>query len=328
MLGTSALTAVSILAIVSAVLTLRAQSAAQQAPAASAPRRRALDVTSVKPAQQDASGRMRIGIMPQPGGRFVASNVTLAMLLQIAYELKGPKQAEGAPDWAASDRFDIEAKAAGVSGTLSRDQMAPYLQALLADRFKLTAHRETRQRPVYALVLAKRGRVGPQLMPHTNDSGCIDPTDPTTARRAPAPSTPGGSPPLPSPCGGFSAMIGPDGMRLFGNKVSMDMLAAELSGGPFGNAIDRVVIDRTGLSSTYDLSLSFSPSGLPPGPKGLDLAGPQAGVNAGPGPVSSDSDSQVLLPTALQEQLGLKLEPQAGPVDVLVIDHVERPSQN
>jgi bla regulator protein blaR1 len=108
----------------------------------------------------------------------------------------------------------------------------------------------------------------------------------------------------------------------------METLAGQLSGGPFGNAIDRIVIDRTGLSGTYDLSLSFSPSGLPPGPKGLDLGGPQAGVNAGPGPVSADTDSQVLLPTALQEQLALKLEPQTGPVDVLVIDHVEEPSPN
>ena len=344
-LGTTALTAVSMLAIVCAVLTLgprssaaqtqATQPAAQQAPAATG-QQPSFDVASIKPATQDASGRMQIGIMPQPGGRLVAHNVTLAMLLQMAYELKGPKQVERAPDWADQDRYDIEAKATGVSGRLSREQLAPYLQTLLAERFLLMAHRETRQLPVYALVLAKPGKLGPQLMPHRDDSSCIDPT---AERGAPGPSTSDGPPPKlaapgglstkrPSFCGGFSAMMSPDGMRLVGNKITMEALADQLSGGPFGNAIGRIVIDRAGLAGTYDLSLNFSPSGLPQGSKDFGPAGPEARLHEEPGPVSSDTDSQVLLPTALQEQLGLKLEPQTGPVDVLVMDHVERPSEN
>ena len=134
---------------------------------------------------------------------------------------------------------------------------------------------------------------------------------------------------FPSPfCGGFSATMSPDGMRLVANKITMETLADQLSGGPFGNAIGRIVIDRTGLAGTYDLSLNFSPSGLPQGPKDSGPAGPEARLNEGPGPLSSDTDSQVLLPTALQEQLGLKLESQTGPLDVLVMDHVERPSEN
>lgn len=312
----------------SAALAEAEQSAAAQAPAARTPQPPIeFDVVSIKPAQEDPPGRMQVGIVPQPGGRFVAHNVTLAMLLQMAYELKGPKQIEGAPDWAGSHRFDIEARAAGVSGKLSRQQLSPYVQALLGDRFRLVAHREIHQQPVYALVLAKPGKLGPQLKPHIDDSDCADPSAPAPGPGIPGPPTPGGPPAkLTSFCGGFSAMMAPDGIRLSGNKITMELLASQLSGGPFGDAIGRIVIDRTGLSGTYDLSLSFSPSGLPPGPKGLDLAGPQT-VNAGASPISAETDSQVL-PTALQEQLALKLEPQTGPVDVLVVDHVEQPSPN
>jgi uncharacterized protein (TIGR03435 family) len=285
---------------------LRAQASTGQAPAAA--ERPSFDVASIK---TNKSGAMRIAMMPQPGGRFLASNVTLSMLLRTAYQLKGPEQMSGAPDWSDSEHFDIEAKAA--ESNPSRERNALMMQSLLADRFKLVVHRETRQLPVYALVLSKAEKTGPAFLPHLDDTKCADPSGPP-----PPPPAPGAA--LPTFCGGFFNMMNSGTMRLQGNKVTMEMLVAQLS-----NSVDRVVVDRTGLSGTFDVSLEYLSqqaglSGFPPG------AGP--GPGAGATPADPSPSAPPSLPTALQEQLGLKLVPQTGPVDVLVIDHVERPSEN
>jgi len=282
---------------------LRAQASAGQSQ--SAAERPSFDVASIK---ANKSGAMRVAMMPQPGGRFLASNVTLSMLLRTAYQLKGPEQMSGAPDWSDSEHFDIEAKAAG---NPTREQNSLMMQSLLADRFKLVVHRETRQLPVYALVLSKAGKTGPAFLPHLDDTKCADPSGPP-----PPPPAQGAA--LPAFCGGFFNMMNSGTMRLGGNKVTMEMLVAQLS-----NSVDRVVVDRTGLSGTFDVSLEYTSqqaglSGFPPGP----------GPGTGAIPADPSSSAPPSLPTALQEQLGLKLVPQTGPVDVLVIDHVERPSEN
>jgi uncharacterized protein (TIGR03435 family) len=175
----------------------------------------------------------------------------------------------------------------------------------LTDRFKLVTHHETRQLPIYALVLAKPGKLGPQI--HLNNEKC-DPSPPTSSQgfQASAGTTPSLN------CGDTSEQATPNRVRLAGRKVAMDQLSVALAGPASSPNIDRPVEDRTGLSGTIDFTLEFAP---------LQLASssPQPGADASEPPSLS---------TALLEQLGLKLEPRRGPVDVLVIDHVEEPTPN
>lgn len=221
--------------------------------------------------------------------------------MTVAYDLPfsaGGGGMIGAPDWVDTQRYTIDARA---DGDPPREQMVLMLQSLLADRFKLAAHWETRQVPVYALVIAKSGSIGPQLVPHAADNViCRNPkTD------LPASSQPGATS-VPVGCGGV--LISPGHIVV---KSTLADLAKSIS---WFQEIDRKVIDRTGLSGTFEISVDYSPS--PP-------------TNQ---PVSDAPAQDPKLPsnifTALQEQLGLKLESQIGPVDVLVIDHVEQPSEN
>jgi len=292
------------LRVVAGVLT--APSMQAQAPAAqssSSPADRpSFDVASIKP---NKSGDNRILTRVQPGGLYRSTNVTLNMLITGAYQLK-PQQLSGLPEWGDSEHFDIEAKA---EGNPARDQISLMMQSLLADRFKLMMHHETRQLPIYALLLSKAGKTGPQLQPHSDDSKC---PDLSAGPPPPPPGPPGPGPALPpAPCGGFF-MFGSTGkVRMAGQKITMENLAATLS-----RQLDRVIVDKTGLSGLFDANLEFAP--LP------GQFGSQLGADAG----ASDPAAPASIFTALQEQLGLKLEAQKGPVDVLVIDHVEKPSPN
>ena len=277
---------------------LRAQSAASQSPAPQA----TFDAVSIKPSK---SGNNLIGIRPEPGGRLVAMNVTVETLITMAYSTLGqPIKIFGLPSSSTAAHFDVEAKAAG---NASMDEMRPMLQAMLADRFKLAAHRETRQLPEYALVLVKEGKTGPKLTPHAGDSKCAD----ISAGPPPTP-RPGETPP--TPCGGFAVGVSQGGGHIASQKVTMSGLAGVLT-----RFVDRTVVDQTGLTGAYDVDLTFTPvqSPFPPG-----LGGPPAATN------SSDPNAPPLIFTALQEQLGLKLKPETAPADVLVIDHVEEPTAN
>jgi len=215
-------------------------------------------------------------------GRYSATNVQLKNLMHYsAYGVPEPRIL-GGPKWLDSERFDIEAKVdssvidqmrtlSPEQGKLQRQAM---FQQLLADRFKLAVHWETRELPVYALVVAKNG---PKLhVSTTSDSGTSSGNGLFTAR----------------------------GMTLAEITQSLTQeLATELG---------RVVIDKTGLAGRYDVTLKWTP--------GTDGAPSDNGTeNAGSGPS---------IFTAMQEQLGLKLESTKGPVQVLVIDHVEMPSEN
>jgi uncharacterized protein (TIGR03435 family) len=291
-------TAAFAVTLIAGVVAVKAQSAASQAatgqsPSASADRP-SFDVASVK---ANKGGDNRVMMRPQPGGRFTATNVTPAMLINLAYDLK-PHQMVGGPDWINSEHFDIEAKA---DGNPPKEQMNLMMQSLLADRFKLAAHHDTRQLPVYLLVLSKTGKTGPQLTPHTDDSKCPD-----ISAGPPPPPRPGAGPP-PIPCGGFFMMNG----HMAAQKVTIESLARSLN-----NFVDRIVLDKTGLSGNFDVDFSFTGTQSP--------FGGQRGPDAG----ASDPAAPPSIFTALQEQLGLKLESQTAPVDVLVIDHVERPSEN
>jgi len=252
------------------------------------------DAVSIK-RSNSADPHMRIQF--QPGGRVVTTNFPLRNLIILAYQLPLSAQLIGAPNWIDSERYNIEAKADGDPVQL---QMLPMLQSLLADRFKLIVHWETRQLPIYALVLSKAGKTGPQLVPHAADnSTCRD------LIAHPPVLQPGDAPPV--PCGGgflFSS-------GHIGAESTMAQLAKNLS---WFQQIDRAVVDKTGLSGTFDINVSYAPF----------VSGAQPGTDA----IAADSSLPSTIFEALQEQLGLKLEPQTGPVDVLVIDHIEEPSPN
>jgi len=263
----------------------------------------AFEVASVKP-NKSGDNRVMLGI--QPGGRFNATNVAVRMLIRNAYQVQ-ETQLVGGPGWINSDRFDIVAKAEGNLPPQPIGSVGPIqimLRNLLKDRFKLVVHRETREMPIYALVLARNdGKLGPQLK--KSDVDCVA----LAAARGRA----GGPPPVPPgpgeriQCG---MQIGPGQMK--GGGFPLSQLAQTLS-----QFVQRMVLDRTGLTGPYDLDMTWTPEpgqGLPPGgpPPGVTL--PQVDPN-GPS-----------IFTALQEQLGLKLDSTRGPVEVLVIDSVEMPS--
>ena len=206
----------------------------------------------------------------------------------------------GGPGWIDKQHFDIEARA---EGNPSNEQERLMLQSLLEDRFKLMLHHETRQLPIYALVLSSPGKTGPQLIPHSSDAKCNDPV----AEGPLSPPKPGE--PMPAYCGGFFMNAQPGDLRETGNKITMDMLVSFLN-----QSVDRTV-NRTGLSGAFDFTLQFAPE-----------LGP--GSQPGSGTSSPDPSAAPSLFTALQEQLGLKLESTRGPVDVVVIDNVQEPSPN
>jgi len=224
-------------------------------------------------------------------GRFLTTYSSLRDLIAFAYGVRTDQIAEG-PPWMASDHYDIEATAAG---NHSVSQIAgAMLQSLLEDRFKLVLHRETRQLPVYELTVIKNGL---KLQP-PKEGNCA----PVSPDSPPKPAA-SGAPRLP-PCG--FPRYGPKGLNwtLDGEEVSMMKLAESLSRVGLG----RSVIDKTGLAGSYEMHLKWTADPL----------------NAGP----SDDQSGPSLFAALREQLGLRLDSAKGPVDVLVIDHAEKPSAN
>jgi uncharacterized protein (TIGR03435 family) len=274
-------------------------SAQVQAASASSPK---FEVASVK---TNKSGDGRIMIANQPGGRFTATNVPLRLLIRNAYQLQD-FQIVGAPDWITSEHFDIAAKAEGdippspPGGPPGPMQLM--MQALLAERFKLVVHRDTRELQTYALVLARSDRkLGAQLRASAVDCAAM------MRGRNGAP--PPGPPPVNErpQCG---MRIGPGQMS--GGGLPMSQFATVLA-----PLVQRFVVDRTGLTGNYDIDLTFTPDQMPQGT-------PPPGAPPLP-PIDPNGPS---IFTAIQEQLGLKLDAQRGPVSVLVIDGVERPTEN
>jgi uncharacterized protein (TIGR03435 family) len=221
-------------------------------------------------------------------GRFTASNVSLKNLLQ--YQAYGIPESRisGGPKWISSERFDIEAKTDNAVAdrlrTLPRDQRTlqtrRMFQQLLADRFKLAVHWETRDLRVYAMVLAKKG---PRLQPSKEPDGHS----------------------------GTSS----NNEQFTAQGVTLAQMADALTQ-EFSRELGRVVTDKTGIQGRYDFVLKWMPNSS------------AALVNGGTDSSAISPDSGPSLFTAIQEQLGLKLESTNGPVQVLVIDHAEMPSQN
>lgn len=249
------------------------------------------EVASVKPnVSGDIGGRFGV----RAGGQLEVLNNSLRNIVRNAWGLQD-YQIVGGPDWFDRDRFDITAKPE--TAPRNREEMAQMIKALLADRFKLRTHVETRQVPIFALVSQGNGVPGPKLRPSASDCAALE----AAARR-------GGGPPPPGP--GERPLCGTRTTpgRMMAGGVTMENFARNLS-----NFAGRIVQDRTGLSGVYDLDLEWLPDQLPP----------PGTLPAGLPPPPSDAPS---LFTAVQEQLGLKLESQRGPVEVLVIDSAERPT--
>jgi uncharacterized protein (TIGR03435 family) len=257
----------------------------------------AFDVASVKLNKSGPGSPQRIGLMS--GDRVSFTNVALFAVIATAYEpiselVGGPSWIGkvGQPNWDV-DRFDITAKAAAPA---TREQLQLMLRALLAERFKLAVHTERREEPIWAIVLARRdGRLGPHLRPA--QATCAE------LRAGWQPKEPG----EPDPCGTRTfvnaLMTGTMSVRGF-RLDQLGNLTLEIGRRP--------VVDKTGLTGTFDWELTWTPQRLL-----------QATNNGG-----EPRDSGVSLFTALDEQLGLKFESQKGENAVLVIDHIERPSEN
>jgi uncharacterized protein (TIGR03435 family) len=253
----------------------------------------AFEAASIKP---NKSGSLLLGLAPQPGGRFRATNVSVGLLIRSAYDLP-MFRVFGGPDWMESDRFDIVATA-GYDATFA--EMRLMVQTLLAERFKLKTRTETREQPAFELVMARRDR---RLGPNLRRSGvdCADVDWPNAFRTSGAPR-----------CG----FIGPDpdiaiasGRSRFALRgTSMEGFSRFLQG-----AAHRYVFDRTGLDGYFDGAFDFTLEiGPPPPPPGI--------------PDPHDRTNFQSIFTVLQEQVGLKLQSTRVPVQVLVVDSVDRPT--
>ena len=259
------------------------------------------EVASIKP---NHSGDMSIGISFQPG-RFTTTGATVKQLIAIAYDVRD-FQVTGGPSWISSDRFDIDAKEPdGLSEELSKlspdqrhDKMGALLQSLLADRFGLKVSHTTKEYPVYALVVAKGG-------PKFQEAKAGD-TYP-------------------------NGMKGPDGhalghggmMRMGPGELEAQGVAVTFLVHQLAQQLGRNVLDQTGLKGTYDFQLKWAPDQSSP----TMMQGPPGGGPPPDGAPPPDASGPSIF-TALQEQLGLRLESTKGPVDILIIDRVEQPSAN
>ena len=237
------------------------------------------EVASIKKNKVDDG---RVGISITPGGRFVATNAGLNMLLQTAYDLR-PGQLAGAPKWMETERYDIEAKMGEqLPPNAGPDAIRPYIRSLLEQRFQLKSHRETKEMTVYLLTPVKSG-------PKLKES------DPAAQ--------------------GPRIRMGRG--QITATKVNMDQLARELS-----RQLGVPVTNQTGLTGQYDLELTFTPEG-PAGGGG----GAHGGGVGGEGPAAPGGEGPSVF-TAIQEQLGLKLDSKKAPMEMFVIDKIEKPEEN
>jgi uncharacterized protein (TIGR03435 family) len=243
----------------------------------------AFEVTSVK---QNTSGHLSTAAPPHDVYR--AQNVSLGMLVQWAYGLAA-SEVVGGPSWREGIRFDVIGK---FEDDASADEQLQMLRQLLVDRFKLQVHRTQKELHVYTLErVHDDGRLGPQLLTATRDCTKEDELDPKAAMKLFADG-------LSPDCGKFFSWP----QRVAGTATDVSLLVRVL-GARAG--LDGPIVDKTGLSGTFDWDLTWTPSG-------------PSTTNADPFGVS--------IFTALEEQLGLRLRPSKNVVDVVVIDHAELPT--
>jgi uncharacterized protein (TIGR03435 family) len=279
-------------AVLAGVLLASAVSGQSRAPA--------FELASVKPVPADVRAGFP-GLLLQPSGRATTPGTSVRQLILVAYGLQD-LQLVGGPSWLSSDRYAIDAQAPAGATRAS----------VLAERFQLAAHTERRELPSFALMLANRdGRLGPRL----RRSG------PECAPVTPPPGIPIPPPPPPGPENGIIPVLAQEPLGptcgfvnfpgwMSGRKVTMAHFVS-----PLTQLTRRPVVDETALTGEFDLDLTF----LPDQP---------VMINGGAAPPALAMADRPSLLTAIQEDLGLKLESQRRHVDVLVIDRIERPSEN
>ena len=232
------------------------------------PARRQFEVASIR---KNNSGPPRVFVDPfafLPGGRFIATNITLTDIIVMAYQTRRI-QMRGGPDWIDSERFNVAAKADEAESEFKREQLVAMVQALLEDRFKLVLHRETEERTVYALVV---GKTPPRIQP---------------------------------------AKEGEQKVMMRGNRGEMQFQGMPLGGlvNTLANILHTPVVDGTGMTGSYDFTLD------------------PLQMSVRTQPVTPDLWPDLVL-GAVQEQLGFKLEKRKAPLEITVIDRVERPTDN
>ena len=271
-----AVTGMAALAIPVAIGVINAPVIRAQSRPASTPQ---FEVASIKPSDPSAPPRGRLSIavpVVTSPGRLTVRNANLKELINGAYVLED-YQVSGGPSWITSARFDVEAKATAAA---NRDQLLLMLRALLADRFKLAVHRETKELPIYALVVAKNG---PKFHALTaTEASCW---------------------PL---CAGPRTNHMP-----FKDLPALAAYLTRLGSSPAQPG--RPVIDKTGLRGDFSIDVDMS--------KVFAILGRDGE------PTTNESMYQATV-SFVEDELGLRLESQKAPVDILVIDHVERPSEN
>jgi uncharacterized protein (TIGR03435 family) len=259
---------------------------------AQAPTTPTFDVASVKPVKPEIRIQKPLSCAFGANGRFMGYG-WLRYLIACAYGVRSAdprRQILGGPSWLDVDIFELIANAPTENISPSQDESLAMLRTLLAERFHLVVHRETRDVPMYSLVISRRdGRPGPQLRPAAE--GCAAWL--AGGRKGKRPSVPGDL-----ACG--RQVIGPFAFR--SAAMPLSQLANLLSA-----RVERPVQDHTGLKGTFALDVQWRPE--------------QGAPNTGP-----PEDLPTSIFTALQEQLGLKLESTRGPADLLIIDHVEHPT--
>lgn len=269
---------VALLAILISGLVLNAQSVTYEA-------------VSIRP---NRSGEVRVlGFSLSPDGGFTMTNGTVALLLAQSFP-QSTRDMTGLPAWTSSERFDVVMKGVADGSKPDGSQRSAMWRAMLADRFKLKTHVETREQPAYDLVVARSdGRLGPQLS--RSDYDCAVHAKAVEAARA-------GGDPIPSPptlSGGIPACTQRVGRTRFDGHMTIATLAFVLAG-----LTDRPVVDKTGLAGYFTLAFDTLPS---------------------PDLQAQDTPSVF---TSVQEQLGLRLVPSRTNVEILVIDSIERPTEN
>ena len=307
---------------------------AQSAPA---PAPLGFAVASVRPSKPDSPQRANVplgtgfvygSISPDDarsaaGGYLITTHQPLWRYISFAYKLSGTQELSlrrnffsgapksGAPFWvtgsfdAQPEYFDISARA---PADTSIDQMRLMMQALLADRFHLVTHYVSADAPVFALVLAKPGVTGPNLQPHPPSDACAPMSNQTSApapHPAAAPAAMGDLPPV---CGVIAHVpSSAPGQHYGGRAIPLSLFATTIPTMTGLAVMPRPVVDQTGLAGLYDFALTWM----------HDFSGDDA-----------IADNTANFRDALKIQLGLELKPSHAPISFLIVDHVERPSEN
>jgi uncharacterized protein (TIGR03435 family) len=288
-------------ALVSSIGAAWLNAVAQSPPVSAGP---TFDVVSIKRAPADARGS---GNSQRPDGGFTMTNGGVGTLIALAYPPHVPRDIVGLPEWAMEERYDVIATS--TRGGASRADRNAMMRAMLADRFRLVVHEEPREHPAYDLVLARSdGRLGPGLKRLDVDCEAV-----SAERRAASDAAlaAGTAPPPPlrvPPTGPMPPCTG----RVYFTKMDAQATMAEIAQAFTNMATSPSrVIDKTGLAGSYQVTMEFDPVAT----RRLNVTAPL-------------TDGPPTLFTAVQEQLGLKLEPSREVRETLIVDRIERPTEN